>query len=63
MEKAVQRKVGRIISAGAPLPKDARSPTTDVGNSCKEVAFSAKNIQEAYSACSVLSRSFAAFTP
>ena len=39
-----------MISAGAPLPKEARSPTTEVGNSCNEVAFNAKNIHEAYSA-------------
>ncbi len=57
------RTVGKMMSVGAPLPKAARTPTTEVGISCMLVAFKAKNIQEAYSACGDLSRSFAASIP
>lgn len=63
VEKAVQIKEGRTISAGAPLPKEARRPTTEVGSSCNEVAFNAKNIHEAYSACGDLSSSRAPSIP
>ena len=63
METAVQMKVGRIMSAGAPLPKDARKPTTDVGRICKDVAFKTKNIQDAYSGCGDLESNAAARTP
>ena len=51
------RKVGKIISAGATLPKAVRMPTTEVGISCKEVAFNTKKVAEEYSASSVLSSS------
>lgn len=56
-------RVGRIMSAGEPLPSAARTPTTEVGMSCMLVAFRAKNMQEAYSACGELFSSFAACIP
>ncbi len=55
--------VGRMMSAGEPLPKAALSPTTEVGKSCKDVALRAKNIEEEYSAWGAVSKSFAALIP
>ena len=63
VEKTVVIKVGKIISVGAALCKEVRKATIEAGKSCKEVAFSTKNIVEEYSANSVLSSSLAAFIP
>ena len=57
------KTVGKIISAGATLPRATRIPTIDVGIICKEVAFNTKNIAEEYSASSVLSSRAHAFIP
>ena len=48
--KTVQKRVGRMTSVGEALCKATRIPIIEVGMSCKEVALSTKNIQEAYSA-------------
>ena len=63
VEKAVHSSEGITMSAGAPLPSEARRPTTEVGNSCNEVAFKAKNMHEAYSAFWDLSNSLAPSIP
>ncbi len=62
-ENTVVRSVGKIISVGDALPMETRMAMMDAGISCKEVAFRTKNIAEAYSACSVLSKRLAALMP
>jgi ribonuclease R len=57
VEKTDVNRVGRIISVGAPLPIATRTATSEVGKSCKEVAFKTKNIADENSAFSVLSKS------
>lgn len=63
VENKVVKRVGRMIEVGFALCIEVSIATIEAGKSCKEVAFSTKNIAEAYSASGVLSRSFAAFTP
>ena len=53
VERLVVNRVGRMISAGARLPIDARTATMDAGKSCNEVALSTKNMAEENSAFSV----------
>lgn len=63
VEKAVAINVGKMISAGALLPRVDLIPTIEVGMSWREVAFSTNNIDEAYSAFSDLSKRFAERIP
>ena len=63
VERAVVIMVGKMISAGAALPKATRIPTMEVGISCMEVAFRTKSIAEEYSAQGARLRRFAARIP
>jgi len=59
----VVMRIGKIMSLGDTLCIDTRIAIMDVGKICNEVALRTKNIADAYSACSVLSKSLAVLTP
>ena len=46
-EQVLERRTGRMTLAGDGQPSDARMATIEVGMSCKDVALSAKSMEEA----------------